>query len=1076
MGVTSQTMNQIRLLAFHGPLVIALAFASPSPGRAQTVPPAAYAALRWRLIGPHRGGRVLAVAGVPGDAATFYFGAVNGGVWRTRNAGVTWEPLFDDQSISSVGALAIAASDPNVIYVGTGEASVRSDITYGAGVFKSTDGGAHWRSLGLADTRYIGKILIDPRNPDVVLVAALGHAYGPNPDRGVFRSTDGGRSWTKVLYQNPDIGAIDLAADPGDPAVVYAAMYQARRTPWEQYPPDEGSGSGLYKSTDGGATWKPITGHGLPAGPLGRIGLAVGRGGRGGRGGRVYALIGARTEGGLYRSDDAGETWQLAGSDPRLTSRNWYFCRVTVDPQNSDVVYVPNVALLQSTDGGKTFTVLKGQPGGDDYHELWVDPRNPAHMIVGSDQGAVIALDGGRTWSSWYNQPTAQFYHVVTDDAFPYRVYGAQQDAGTAAVASRSDYGELTFRDWAPVGAGESGYLAPDPLDPDIVYGGDTYGGVHRFDRVTGQSQDISLWPVSTFGVPMPQRKYRFTWTSPLVFDRVDKHTLYLGAQMVLRTTDGGLHWEAISPDLTRGAGGAGGAAGAADTSPATIANAAARGYGVVYAIAPSPLAAGLVWVGSDDGVIHRTTDGGKHWQNVTPQELTPWSAISLIEASPFDTAAAYAAVDRHRLDDFAPYIYRTRDGGAHWTRADQGIAPQAYVQAVRADPGRRGLLYAGTETGVYASFDDGDHWQSLQLNLPVVSVRDLAVHGADLIAATHGRSFWVLDDVTPLRQLTDSALRAPVYLFAPAHALRLRRSVSNDTPIPPEEPHGFNPPAGAVIDYLLGSPPPPPDSVTLEIRDARGAVVNRFSSNDRFSPPSERPQIADEWLPRAEPPTLHTGLNRFVWDLRYPPPPLPAEGRNYGIAVVAGQGTVAEPQGPLVLPGEYQVRLSVGGQAYTQRLRVELDPRVRVPDSVLAGQLRLALEMSNSIVQQQALQVGLRGLQGELRVVGQRAIDKGARGRLVALERVADSLAHEVRSVGGELAGLESVVESADRAPPEQARQVFAGLRDRLGAASGRWQRVLASDLPALNTRLQRQGVPPLRVPAQARDSIAGP
>ena len=1067
MGVTSHTMNQIRLLANLGSLVIALASASPLPLRAQTVPPAAYAALRWRLIGPHRGGRVLAVAGVPGDAATFYFGAVNGGVWRTRNAGVTWEPLFDDQPISSVGALAIAASDPNVMYVGTGEASIRSDITYGAGVFKSTDGGAHWRSVGLADTRHIGKILIDPRNPDVVLVAALGHAYGPNPDRGVFRSTDGGRSWTKVLYQNPDIGAIDLAADPGDPAVVYAAMYQARRTPWEQYPPDEGPGSGLYKSTDGGATWKPITGHGLPAGPLGRIGLAVGRGGRGGR---VYALIGARTEAGLYRSDDAGATWQLAGSDPRLTSRNWYFCRVTVDPQNPDVVYVPNVALLQSTDGDKTFTVLKGQPGGDDYHELWVDPRNPAHMIVGSDQGAVITLDGGRTWSSWYNQPTAQFYHVVTDDAFPYRVYGAQQDAGTAAVASRSDYGEITFRDWAPVGAGESGYLAPDPLDPDIVYGGDTYGGVHRFDRVTGQSQDISPWPVSTFGVPMPQRKYRFTWTSPLVFDRVDKHTLYLGAQMVLRTRDGGLHWEAISPDLTRAAQRA-----TADTTAATIANAAARGYGVVYAIAPSPLAAGLVWVGSDDGLIHRTTDGGKLWQNVTPQELTPWSAISLIEASPFDTAAAYAAVDRHRLDDFAPYIYRTRDGGAHWTRADLGIAPQAYVQAVRADPERRGLLYAGTETGVYVSFDDGDHWQSLQLNLPVVSVRDLAVHDGDLIAATHGRAFWVLDDVTPLRQLTDSALRAPAYLFAPARAVRLRRSLSNDTPIPPEEPHGFNPPAGAVIDYYLGSPPP--DSVTLEIRDAGGAVINRFSSADRLSPPSEPPQIADAWLPRAAAPTRHTGLNRFLWDLRYPPPPPPAEGRTYSIAVVAGQGTVAEPQGPLVLPGEYQVRLSVGGQAYTQRLRVELDPRVRVPDSVLAGQLRLALAISNSMVQQQVLQIGLRGLQGELGVVGQRAIDKGARGRLVALERVADSLAREARTVGSELASLESVVESADRAPTEQARQVFGGLRDRLGAVSGRWQRALARDLPALNTQLQRQGVPPLRVPAQAtRDSIGRP
>src|SRR4029077_14130807 len=501
---------------------------------------------------------------------------------------------------------------------------------------------------------------------------------------------------------------------------------------------------GPYKSADGGATWAQLTGHGLPAGPFGRIGLAVAPGGR------VNALIGARTGAGLYRSDDAGRTGPPAGSDPRLTSRCWYFCRVTVDPQDPDVVYVPNVALLKSTDGGTTFAVLKGQPGGDDYHELWVDPKISGHMIVGSDQGAVITLDAGRTWSSWYNQPTAQLYHVVTDDVFPYRVYGAQQDAGTAGVASRSDFGEITFRDWAPVGAGESGYIAPDPLDPDIVYGGGNYGGVARSDPHTGQSQDISPWPVSSFGVPMPQRKFRFTWTSPLVFDRVDRRALYIGAQVVLRTRDGGLHWEAISPDLTRAAG----RRAATDTGPTTVANAAARGYGVVYTIAPSARAAGLLWAGTDDGLIQRTGDGGAHWRDVTPQGLPPWSALSMLEASPFDTAVAYAAVDRHRVDDFTPYVYRTRDGGAHWTRADSGIAPQAYVQSVRADPEWAGLLYAGTETGVYVSFDDGDHWQSLQLNLPVVSVRDLAVHGRDLIAATHGRSFWVLDDVTPLRQL----------------------------------------------------------------------------------------------------------------------------------------------------------------------------------------------------------------------------------------------------------------------------------------------------------------------------------
>ena len=1037
---------------------------APAVARAQTIPPRAYGALRWRLIGPHRGGRVLAVAGVPGDPATFYFGAVDGGVWRTRNAGVTWEPLFDTQPIASIGALALAPSDPNVIYVGTGEASIRSDITYGAGVYKSSDGGAHWRAVGLADTRHIGKVLVDPRNPDVVLVAALGHAYGPNSERGVFRSTDGGRTWTKVLYKDPDTGAIDLAADPADPQIVYAALYQARRTPWEQYAPNEGPGSGLYKSSDGGATWTPLTGHGLPAGPLGRIGLAVG----GGRDGRVYALIGAKTEPGLYRSDDRGATWRLAGSDPRLTSRNWYFCRVTVDPENSDVVYVPNVALLESSDGGRTFRVLKGQPGGDDYHELWVDPRSATRMIVGSDQGAVITLDGGRTWSSWFNQPTAQFYHVVTDDAFPYRVYGAQQDVGTAGVASRSDFGEITFRDWAPVGAGESGYIAPDPLDPDLVYGGDTYGGVHRFDRRTGQSQDISPWPVSSFGVPMPQRKYRFTWTSPLVFDRVDRHALYLGAQMVLRTRDGGLRWEAISPDLT----GAAGRPTATDTGLPAVADAAARGYGVVYTIAPSPRAAGLLWVGSDDGMMHRTTDGGGHWQNVTPQGLPPWSTVSLLEASPFDTAAAYAAVDRHRVDDFAPYIYRTRDGGAHWTRADSGIAPQAYVQAVRADPERPGLLYAGTETGVYVSFDDGDHWQSLQLNLPIASVRDLAVHGRDLIAATHGRSFWVLDDLTPLRQLGDSALRAPVHLFAPAPGVRLRRSVSNDTPLPPEEPHGANPLAGAVIDYLLQAVPGGP--VTVEIRDARGAVVRRFSSEDHAAPPAEPPQIADEWLPRLDPPTRNVGLNRFVWDLRYPPPPAARYG--YSIAAIAGQGTVAEPQGPLVLPGVYEVRLGVGGQTYTRSLRVELDPRVHVADSALEAQLRLGLDIWNAMAEQHALGQGLRGARDQLRALAGRSLARATRGSLAALERLTDSLARAADGAGGELAGLETVVESADREPTQQARAVFTAQHERVAGVARRWGQVLTAELPALNTRLRRQGAPAVQAEEREPETKTGP
>ena len=1011
---------------------------------AQSIPESAYGALHWRLIGPHRGGRVLAVAGIAGDPATFYFGAVDGGVWRTANAGVTWDPLFDGQPIASIGAMAVAPSDPRIIYVGTGEASIRSDITYGAGVYKSSDGGATWHALGLEETRHIGKVLVDPANPDVVLVAALGHAYGPNAERGVFRSTDGGRTWTKTLFKDPDTGAIDLAADPGDARVVYAALWQARRTPWEQYQPDEGPGSGLYKSSDGGATWTPIAGHGLPAGPYGRIGLAVGSGGR------VYALIGAiRGAGGLYRSDDAGATWQLAGADPRLTSRNWYFCRVTVDPQNRDVVYVPNVSLLKSVDGGKTFTVLKGQPGGDDYHELWIDPKTPTHMIVGSDQGAVITLDGGRTWSSWYNQPTAQFYHVAVDGRFPYRVYGAQQDAGTAGIASRSDFGEITFRDWAPVGGGESGYIAPDPLDPDVVYGGDTYGVVHRFDRVTGQFQDITPWPAPTFGEPMPQRRYRFTWTSPIVFDRADPRVLYIGAQMLLATRDGGLHWEAMSPDLT------GARPAASDTGPVSVANAAARGYGVIYTVAPSPLGAGMIWAGSDDGLVYRTTDGGRHWENVTPDGLPPWSMVSLIEASPFDTAAAYAAVDRHRLDDFAPYFYRTRDGGRHWTRVTEGIAPHAYAQALRADPVRRGLLYAGTETGVYVSFDDGDHWQSLQLDLPTVSVRDLAVHDGALVAATHGRAFWILDDLAPLRQLSDSVLRAGVHLFAPERAIRVRRSVSNDTPLPPEEPHGENPPAGAVVDYVLQAAPSGP--VTLEILDAGGRLVRRFSSEDRPRPPAEPPQIAAEWLPRDEALPRHAGLNRFVWDLRSPPPP--AERHGYSIAAIAGHGTVAEPEGPLILPGEYRLRLTAAGRTLTQPLRVENDPRVHVADSALANQLRLALEIWNAMAEQYALRAAVRGVRDQLRPTAAPSLD---------------TIAQDAGD--GALAGLETVVESADRQPTQQARDVFDGARARLARAQRRWQEFVTKDLPALNAQRARQHLSPVTAPALRPDAIALP
>jgi len=1025
--------------------VLCIASTPPSDLGAQTLPEGTSAALHWRLLGPFRGGRVLAVAGIPGDPRTFYFGSVDGGVWRTANAGVTWSPLFDDQPVASVGALALAPSDPRIIYVGTGEADMRSDISSGNGVYRSTDGGAHWRHVGLDDTRHIGRIVVDARNPDIVLVAALGHAYGPSSERGVFRSVDGGRSWQRVLYRDENTGAIDLSLDPTDPQLIYAALWQTRRPPWSQYAPDQGPGSGLYRSADGGRTWAPLSGHGLPGGPLGRIGVAAAGQGR------VYALIDAQVGGGLYRSENRGSTWRLVGRDPRIT-RGWYFGQVFVDPTNAGAVYVPNVALLRSTDSGATFTAIKGEPGGDDYHALWIDPRAPGRLIVGSDQGAVISLDSGRTWSSWYNQPTAQFYHVSTDFQFPYWVYGAQQDAGTAAIKSRSDYGLLTFRDWHPVGAGESGYIAPDPLDSNIVYGGDIYGGAFRFDQTTGQSQVISPWPLSAFGRPMPARKYRATWTSPLVFDRVDPHVLYFGAQLLLATRDGGLHWDALSPDLTGVQGGA------PDSSPLSVANAAGRGYGVIYTIAPSPLARGVIWVGTDDGLIQLTRDGGRTWENVTPPGLAPWSKVTLIEASPFDSGAAYAAIDRHRLDDVAPYVYRTTDWGRHWTLIVHGLAPDAYVHAVRADPARRGLLYAGTETGVSLSFDDGASWQSLQLNLPPVSVRDLAVKDGDLVAGTHGRAFWILDDLAPLEALPEGPAGAEPRLFAPRPAVRLRRSVNQDTPLPPEEPHGENPPAGAVIDYYLPATTGP---VTLEISDAQGTLVRRFTSEEHAAAPRTPPQFTNEWLPRPQPLTTRRGLNRFVWDLRYTPPPV--DEPEYGIAAIAGLGTVTEPEGPLALPGEYRATLSVAAARLVQPLTIRLDPRVHVSKEALAAQLGLALEVGHALADEYAIHNRVRALHAQLDSVSSPRLDEATRRSLGALRTASDTLTADLLQVGTGLGEIETAVERADRDPTAQMREAFEGLRQRLERVGQRWQDLNATDIPALNAALSRRGVRPI-------------
>ncbi len=1065
--------NILKLLSAAFVLFLLLAFVFPQnfgtdTSNTSVISDSSSNGMRWRLVGPFRAGRALAASGVPSQPSTFYFGSVDGGVWKSTNAGLTWDPISDGQMNPSIGALAVAASNPNIIYVGTGEADMRSDITYGDGIYKSTDAGKHWQHLGLEDTRHIGKILIDPKNPNIVLAAALGHAYAPNNERGVFRTTNGGKTWEKVLYKNNKTGAIDLSWDTGNPDVVYASLWQAYRTPWSQYPPEEGYDSNIYKSTDDGKTWKEISGSGLPAGSFGRIGLSVVHSSNGEK---VYALIQALKKGsGLYYSADGGMHWQLKSNNPQIITRMWYFGRIFVDPKNPDNIFIPNRSIFKSTDGGKTFTAIKGSPGGDDYHYLWIDPQNDNHLIEASDQGTCVSLDGGKTWSSWYNQPTAQFYHVAVNNEFPYRIYGAQQDCGSVSITSRSDYGEITFRDWHSVNAGESGYIAPDPAYPNIIYGGDTYGGLSRFNRITGQTQNISPSLLAQFGEPISKQKYRFTWTSPIIFDPYNHNSLYFGAQVLLNTKDGGLHWTKISPDLTR--------AGLSNVntlqnekgSGNTVADSESLhiGWGVIYSIAVSPVKAGIIWVGTDDGLIQLTKDYGKHWQNVTPPAITPWSKISILEASPFNSATVYAAVDRHRLNDFTPYIYRTTDFGKHWLEINKGIAKNSFVRVVRADPFKKGLLYAGTEEGVYVSFNDGENWQPLQLNLPAVSVRDLAVHDNDLIAATHGRAFWVLDDITPLRQMNEKILNEQAYLFRPEIAIRIRRSESHDTPLPPEIPHGENPPAGAIINYYLNSQVQSP--VVLKILDQKGNLVRSFSSIDKPTMPLQQPYFMTWWLPKFKPLTTKAGLNRFVWNLRYASPP--TKYYYYSIAAIAGKGTVREPQGPMVLPGRYTVKLFVNGKAYTQTLTVKMDPRVKVTNKALNDQLNLAVKIWNASSRQFNLANLIDTVDAQLKILVQnQKINEELKSNIKAAAGKVGKLDMTINRIG--FAGLEGSVLSADREPAQQMVTSYNTLNEKFINVKKEWSALRMNDLRKLDELLNKSGVEELKFPVVKEKEI---
>jgi photosystem II stability/assembly factor-like uncharacterized protein len=1046
------------MLALMGAALAGRALAAPTT-------PVATPDLHWRLLGPFRGGWATMVEGVPDAPDTFYFGAAGGGVWKTTNAGLTWTSVFDNGP-ASIGAIAIAPSDPNVIYVGTGQPEPRYDVTAGLGVFRSGDGGKTWRALGLKDSRYIGRIWVSPTDANTLLVGAQGHFFGPNPERGVFRSTDGGATWSQTLKIDADTGVEDLASDPADPKVIFAAAWQVRQYPWQSYfTPAAGPGSAIYKSVDGGVTWARLAGGGWPEGALGRIGLAVAH-----KAGatRIYATIDSRKAAGLWRSDDGGGHWVRVNDEDAISS--YYASRITVEPNDPDTIYTVGQSIRRCTGGGATCEIIRGSPGGDDYHHIWINPKHPDHIITGSDQGAAVSVDGWRTFSSWYNQPTGQFYHLAADNRFPYWVYSGQQDSGTVGIASRSDYGALSIRDWNPVGGDERDYDIPDPVDPLIVYGSGLGGHVNRWDGHTGQVTDITAWPVSNYGQRPTLTKYHYNWVTPLVASKAGPAALYLGAQVLFRSTDRGDHWSVISGDLTGKTDGAQRCDG-----DVAVADARACGYGNIVAIQPSSRHADEIWVGTDSGLIQLTRDGGAHWTNVTPPKIPAWAKIATVDVSDLEDGVAYAAVDGQRLDDFQPHVWATHDYGATWREADGGLPADHFVSVVRADPVRRGLLYAGTDAGAFYSVDDGDHWASLQRNLPSAWVRDLLVHGDDLVAATQGRAIWVLDDVSPLRQLDAKAVEQGVHLFAPATAIRLHASNGHDTPPAPETPLGENPPAGAVIDYWLKARLKGP--VVLEIRDAAGGLVRRFDSSVTEAAPPAEVYFTQSWLQPPAKLSGEAGMHRFIWDLHYGRPKAIRAG--YSIAAVWGKGAPALPQGPFVTPGVYQVVLKADGRTFTSPLTVKEDPRVVVGAAELEASLafshKLEAAMADSyrgFAEKQAVEKQLTGLADALKAHPALASRAAA---LLARLRTGASNGQSFESANGSLAGLEAGAEAADAAPTAAVQDVYSIQRRTVDVLMADWEALKAGDLAGLNRDLLAAGLKPVTIP-QAKALAADP
>ncbi|HCM75194.1 MAG TPA: glycoside hydrolase [Cytophagales bacterium] len=898
----------------------------------QTVLKQSFQELEYRSIGPFRASRTVGAVGIPSQPNVFFMGVNNGGVWKSDDYGRTWNPIFDDQPTGSVGDIAVSPTNPNIIYVGSGEGLHRPDLSVGDGIFKSVDGGKTWSHVGLNDVQQVGRIIVHPTNPDIVFVAGLGHPYGANEMRGVFRTTNGGKSWEKVFYINHNTGAIQIEFDPTNPQVLYADMWEHQEGPWENAA-FAGPNSGLYKSTDGGTTWRQLT-NGLPgaAQGLGRIGFGIANS----NSKRLYATVDARQNGGIYRSDDAGENWSLVTTDRRIWGRGGDFAEIKVHPKNPDIVFAGNVAAYKSTDGGKTWWSFKGAPGGDDYHRLWINPEHPDIMFFAVDQGATISVNGGKTWSTWLNQPTSQMYHVITDNQFPYWVYGGQQESGAIGTASRGDGGQISMRDWIGIGNDEYATIAPDPKNPDIIYG----GRVMRFNKKTGQSQNVAPEAFRT-------GKYRMLRTLPLLFHPKDPNMLLFGTNVLWKTMNGGQEWEIISPDLTR----------KQPEVPASVGDfktaemETMKQRAVIYAVSASPLEVNTIWAGTDDGLVHLTKDGGKSWKEVTPPALKSWDKVSIMDAGHFDVNTAYMAINAIRKDDMKPHVYRTHDGGVTWQEIVKGMNPMGPVNVVREDPKQKGLLFAGTEREVYFSIDDGESWQSLRMNMPATSIRDLVIHEDDLVIGTHGRSIWIMDNINPLREQAKAAATDQAYLFGPPVAIRVRDNMFLDTPILPEEPTGKNPPDGAILDYLLKQNA---SDVVLEIVAADGQVVRKYSSKDK-------PEVLDTtamqyptyWFRPAQKIATDAGHHRFIWDLRYAPPA--GSQRQHSISAVY-KNTPTGPQGPFVMPGKYTVRLTVDGKPMEKSLEIKMDPRVTITSADLKAQHDYSMDCYNAYHELQSM------------------------------------------------------------------------------------------------------------------------